>query len=144
MCGYLNYWQLDLTQTDITEKQDFGDAFDKVIVSRLRSSSLSNMPKGAIVVWNKKAGASQYGHTAISLGGGKEASDHVRNIIIDTSNRYGPYRVFFPTGNSTIALGTEGNFAISGSYSALEDFYSKLKDILKNNNGNVKLEYKKG
>ncbi len=44
MCGYLNYCQLDLTQTDITEKQDFGDAFDKVIVSRLRSSSLSNMP----------------------------------------------------------------------------------------------------
>ena len=46
-----------------------------------------------------------------------------------------------PDGNTP---GSEGCFVISGTYDTLEDFYTKLKAILKANNGKVKLEYKKG
>lgn len=45
-----------------------------------------------------------------------------------------------PDGNTP---GSEGCFVITGTYATLEDFYVKLKTILKENNGKVKLEYRK-
>ena len=50
-------WFLDLTQTDITEKQVFGKyhpAFNKVIVNPVRHSSLSEMPNPQKLAGHKR------------------------------------------------------------------------------------------
>ena len=54
-----------------------GDArFHEVFVDR---HELKDLPPGAVVVWGK-SGNHPHGHVAITVGGGKEASDHVQAI----------------------------------------------------------------
>ena len=55
--------------------------------------TLTSLPSGAIVVWGK--GSSRSGHISVSLGDGREASDH---IAYQMTYHYGgaPERVFYP------------------------------------------------
>jgi hypothetical protein len=74
--------------------------FREVNVSR---DELRNLPPGAVIVWGRSA-AKPYGHIAVSLGGGMEASDHVQRMV--TGGSYGTdfgrgetgrqFRVFIP------------------------------------------------
>lgn len=70
--------------------------FKEVQVSR---DDIKNLPAGCVVVWNKnyfgKKSSDIHGHIAITLGNGKEASDHVANktYMLNSS-----HRVFVPVG----------------------------------------------
>lgn len=78
--------------------------FREVNVSR---DQLARLPAGAVVVWGRSA-AKPWGHVTVSLGDGREASDHVQRMI--TGGRYGTdfgrgpdpqgrqFRVFMPVG----------------------------------------------
>jgi len=71
----------------------------------ISASDLSNLPRGAVVVWGRSS-AKPYGHVSVALGGGREASDHIQRQI--TGGRYGTdfgngpdpqgrqFRVFLP------------------------------------------------
>lgn len=56
---------------------------------------LINLPAGCIIVWNKSEGH-PYGHITVTLGNGKEASDHVQDLI---TNRNAEFAVFVPVEN---------------------------------------------
>ena len=58
----------------------------------LERSDLRNLPPGATVVWNKSKGH-PHGHISIAMGNGREASDVMRNQIV---NYPSSYRVFMP------------------------------------------------
>lgn len=77
--------------------------FKEVKVSR---DQLNQLPRGAVIVWGA-SGEKPYGHVTVALGNGKEASDHVQNLI--TRGAYGSdwgngatggsnVRVFIPQG----------------------------------------------
>lgn len=55
---------------------DNNPAFKRVDISK---QDLSKLPAGCVVVWDKSSG-NQHGHIAVTLGDGKEASDHVQNV----------------------------------------------------------------
>jgi peptidoglycan hydrolase-like protein with peptidoglycan-binding domain len=71
----------------------------------LSASDLPNLPRGAVIVWGRSA-SKPYGHVAVALGDGREASDHIQRQI--TGGRYGTdygngpdpqgrqFRVFLP------------------------------------------------
>lgn len=67
--------------------------FKEVYVKR---EELASLPAGCIICWNRTNGgysaSNIYGHIAVTLGNGKEASDHVSNL--KTFNQ--EYRVFVP------------------------------------------------
>lgn len=65
--------------------------FKQVDISR---EDLKNLPAGCVVVWGASQGH-QHGHIAITLGDGREASDHVQKLI---TNRPAKYSVFVPAG----------------------------------------------
>lgn len=58
---------------------------------------LKNLPAGCVIVWNpftdRKGKYHKDGHIAITLGDGREASDHVQNLVIGET-----YSVFVPKG----------------------------------------------
>jgi len=58
---------------------------------------LKKLPAGCVVVWDRSAGH-EHGHIAVTLGNGKEASDHTQNL----SSRNAEYSVFVPTGGNNI------------------------------------------
>ncbi|MFA7658100.1 MAG: hypothetical protein WCY19_01560 [Candidatus Gastranaerophilaceae bacterium] len=62
--------------------------FKEVAVSR---GDLKNLPAGCVVVWQASAGH-PHGHIAVTLGDGKEASDHIQNIAV----RNADFSVFVP------------------------------------------------
>ena len=70
--------------------------FKEVQVSR---EDLRNLPAGCVIVWSRNyfgnKSSDVHGHIAITLGGGKEASDHVSNktYLLNSSRR-----VFVPVG----------------------------------------------
>ncbi len=64
--------------------------FKQVQVSR---GNLRNLPAGCIIVWNRTS-RNPHGHIAVTLGNGKEASDHVQNLI---TNMNTSFTVFAPT-----------------------------------------------
>jgi peptidoglycan hydrolase-like protein with peptidoglycan-binding domain len=78
--------------------------FREVSVSR---DQLDNLPRGAVVVWGR-SNAKPWGHVTVSLGDGREASDHIQRMIV--GGRYGTdfgrgpdpqgrqFRVFMPVG----------------------------------------------
>lgn len=78
--------------------------FQEVGVPR---DQLAALPPGAVVVWGRSS-AKPYGHVTVSLGDGREASDHVQRMIV--GGRYGTdfgngpdplgrqFRVFMPMG----------------------------------------------
>lgn len=60
----------------------------------IRVSNPRNLPPGAIIVHARGGGAHKvHGHIAISLGNGREASDHIQSMLVSRS-----YRVFVPKG----------------------------------------------
>jgi LysM repeat protein len=73
--------------------------------ANISASDLPNLPRGAVIVWGR-SGAKPYGHVAVALGDGREASDHIQRQI--TGGRYGTdfgngpdpqgrqFRVFLP------------------------------------------------
>lgn len=66
--------------------------FTEVKVSK---ADLKNLPAGAVVVWNRTADNSKpHGHISISLGDGREASDHLTNQYQSCGD--GTFRVFLP------------------------------------------------
>ena len=58
----------------------------------LQRGDLKNLPPGATVVWNRSKGH-PHGHISIAMGNGREASDVMRNQIV---NYPSSYRVFMP------------------------------------------------
>ena len=70
---------------DILKNQE---NFRKIDVSK---SDLKNLPAGCVIVWQPSQGH-QYGHILVTLGDGREASDHVQNI----STRNTDFSVFVP------------------------------------------------
>ncbi len=65
------------------------DQFKEV---KVKPSELSELPAGAVVVWNK-GGKHKSGHISVSLGDGREISDRIRN----QTEGYGTsVRVFLP------------------------------------------------
>jgi len=69
--------------------------FTKVDVKK---EDLTSLPAGCIVVWQRGGpteGGKKHGHIAITLGNGKEASDHVQKQVV----RDCAYSVYYPTGN---------------------------------------------
>jgi len=70
--------------------------FQKVDIAK---NDLKNLPAGCVIVWDpysdRKGKLHQHGHIAVTLGNGKEASDHVQNLVIA-----GNYTVFVPKGLS--------------------------------------------
>ncbi len=72
--------------------------FKEVSVS---PNQLNQLPRGAVVVW----GASEqkpYGHVTVALGNGKEASDHIQNLI--TRGAYGTDWGGGPRGGSNVRV----------------------------------------
>lgn len=67
--------------------------FQEVSVS---ADQLASLPAGAIVVWDQGSSSRgmQFGHISVSLGDGREASDHVQQQWTNL----GTYHVFLPTG----------------------------------------------
>lgn len=65
--------------------------FSEVSVS---PSELRNLPPGAVVVWGQ-TDASPHGHISVSLGDGREASDHVQTQMTSLRGAQN-YRVFVP------------------------------------------------
>ena len=59
----------------------------------ISASDLSNLPRGAVVVWGK-SDAKPYGHVSVALGDGREASDHIARQI----TRPGAYGTDFGRG----------------------------------------------
>ena len=62
--------------------------FAKVTVSK---DELKNLPAGCVIAWQASSGH-PYGHIAVTLGSGKEASDHVQNLSV----RDAKFSVFVP------------------------------------------------
>lgn len=67
--------------------------FKQVQVSR---NELKSLPAGCIIIWDRNS-RNRHGHIAVTLGNGKEASDHVQNLI--TTINAG-FTVFAPTGTN--------------------------------------------
>lgn len=66
--------------------------FKEIKVSR---DDLKKLPAGAVVVWNRTAdGSKPHGHISISLGDGRESSDHINNQYNSCGD--GTFRVFLP------------------------------------------------
>ena len=64
---------------------------------KVKRSELKDLKPGTIVVWDKCNGH-PHGHISISLGGGKEASDCIRDQFTD----YGPrFKIFEPKDTNT-------------------------------------------
>ena len=61
-------------------------------ITGLSDADLKKLPAGAIVVWDRGNGH-EHGHICISLGDGREVSDHVANM---TQNYGTSFRVFLP------------------------------------------------
>lgn len=68
--------------------------FNKVGVQR---DQLKSLPAGCIIVWDpftdRKGKYHEHGHIAVTLGNGKEASDHVQNLLTSGDK----YTVYVPT-----------------------------------------------
>jgi hypothetical protein len=68
--------------------------FKEVSVSR---EELNKLPAGCVIVWqpynDKKGKYHKHGHITVTLGDGREASDHVQKLVMA-----GNYNVFVPTG----------------------------------------------
>jgi len=64
----------------------------------VEKSDLKNLPAGCVVVWqpftDSRNKYHEHGHISVTLGNGKEASDHVQNQVITNSR----YSVFVPVG----------------------------------------------
>lgn len=71
-----------------TNALDKNPNFKKVEVAQ---GDLTNLPAGCVIVWDASAGH-EHGHIAVTLGDGKEASDHVQNI----SQRNASHSVYVP------------------------------------------------
>ncbi len=65
-------------------------------VSGLSDADLKTLPAGAVVVWDHGNGH-EHGHICISLGDGREVSDHIANM---TQNYGTSFRVFLPNENT--------------------------------------------
>lgn len=69
--------------------------FKEVFVSR---EDLKSLPAGCVIVWDKNAAGTRpsdiHGHITITLGDGKEASDHITNTYMLNTQ----FRVFVPVG----------------------------------------------
>lgn len=61
-------------------------------IQGLSRNDLDKLPAGCIIVWDKSDGH-DYGHSTMTLGDGREASDHVINHIYKPN---ASYRVFVP------------------------------------------------
>lgn len=67
--------------------------FNEVKVAR---NQLSELPAGAVVVWNKNPKAKHpHGHISVALGDGREVSDRIRP---QTESYRSTFRVFLPEG----------------------------------------------
>ena len=89
------------------------------ITSQYRSAEdLKNLPRGAVVVWDKSA-EKEYGHVSVALGDGREISDHVQSQITGTDSkgrRYGAYHVFMPKADISASTEEKGIFARMGDF----------------------------
>ncbi len=75
---------------ELQSRSDFTEVTDQYP----SASDLTNLPAGAIVVWENSSNH-QHGHISIALGDGREASDHIQN---QTTSYGTQYHVFIKTG----------------------------------------------
>lgn len=100
--GYLEGIPAWTAADQLARKKEFTE------VKGLKPDQLKNLPPGAVIVWLPRTKVNEpgwapgrsnshpeYGHIAISLGDGREASDHLASM----TNGTGGYRVFLPQGN---------------------------------------------
>ena len=67
----------------------------------VRPDQLNQLPRGAVVVWGRSE-QKPYGHVTVALGNGKEASDHIQNLI--TRGAYGTDWGNGPRGGSNVRV----------------------------------------
>ncbi|MFN8611540.1 MAG: hypothetical protein U0931_28600 [Vulcanimicrobiota bacterium] len=68
---------------------------------RVPRDELSELPAGAVVVWNRNRQANHpNGHISVALGDGREVSDRIRPQV---TNYRSQYRVFLPEGATLVA-----------------------------------------
>lgn len=67
---------------------------------KVKASDLPKLQAGTIVVWGK-TNVSPNGHISVSLGNGKEASDHVTNQLTSLRGHQN-FRVFVPTSSNMV------------------------------------------
>ncbi|MBI1944194.1 MAG: peptidoglycan-binding protein [Deltaproteobacteria bacterium] len=67
----------------------------------VRPDQLNQLPRGAVVVWGRSE-QKPYGHVTVALGNGKEASDHIQNLI--TRGAYGTDWGGGPRGGSNVRV----------------------------------------
>lgn len=67
----------------------------------VRPDQLNQLPRGAVVVWGRSE-QKPYGHVTVALGNGKEASDHIQNLI--TRGAYGTDWGSGPRGGSNVRV----------------------------------------
>lgn len=90
--------------------------FEDITSQYKTAEDLKNLPRGAVVVWDKSA-EKEYGHVSVALGDGREISDHVQNQIIGADSkgrRYGAYHVYMPKSDVSAVAEEKGLFARIG------------------------------
>lgn len=65
--------------------------FQEIKVSK---DQLKNLPPGCIIIWGPDSG-NPHGHAAITIGNGREISDHEQSLVIKQNSWF---RVFIPKG----------------------------------------------
>ena len=85
------YMAIDALQGNVSGYENLASKFEEVTDSVSREE-LASLPAGAIVVWEQDP-QNVHGHISISLGDGRESSDH---IIAQEVNRDAQYHVFIP------------------------------------------------
>ena len=61
--------------------------FTEVTNQYPNAQSLTNLPAGAIVVWENSSNH-PHGHISIALGNGQEASDHIQSQTVNYGTQY--------------------------------------------------------
>ena len=90
--------------------------FEDITSQYKTAEDLKNLPRGAVVVWDKSA-EKEYGHVSVALGDGREISDHVQNQITGADSkgrRYGAYHVYMPKSDVSAVAEEKGLFAKIG------------------------------
>ncbi len=60
-------------------------------IKNVSDAGLRKLPPGAVVVFAPNGGRTRHGHIMVTLGGGREASDHIQRVSV-----HGTQRVFVP------------------------------------------------
>ena len=83
--------------------------FEDITAQYKNVNDLKNLPKGAVVVWDKSK-EKPYGHVSVADGKGGEVSDHWQTQTLGTDKKgraYGAYHVFMPKADADFSVPPE-------------------------------------